>query len=195
MRADDCHDISLLYSKVEICDQPVLIAAANRYSNTTIRLFRNSDYWDLMSLPDRQAFVSKRMKLWPPLAPVTMKTSILTVLSGPMKDMTYKFSKNVFWSWNDTIGQQVSGGKGGELWMDLPPDASDGFDTMFHNDNESDPMIIAFKGDKVCHVLDTDSNCLRRSGICRLVKRVSNSLAMKRATKAKAGPTRIGRRG
>ena len=102
-----------------------------------------------MGLPDRQAFVSKKQKLSPPLGPVGAKTSIVTILSGPMKDMTYKFSKSAFWAWNDTTGQQVSGGRGGEFWMELPEDAKDGFDTMFHNGDDTNPMIIAFKGDKV----------------------------------------------
>ena len=133
---------------MEICDKPVVINAANRYTNSTVRLFRDQSFWDLMSLPDLQAFTSEKMTLSAPMAPVPPRTSIVTILEGSdeLKGRTFKFQKHFLWSW-DEDGKQESGGRGGEYWDQLP---KGGFDTMFHNGNQTKPMIIAFKDDLVC---------------------------------------------
>lgn len=140
----------------------MIISAANRYINSTVRLFRENSYWDLMGLPDETAFTSEKMTLSAPMAPVGPKTSIVTVLEGKLKGKTYKFQKQFFWSW-DEEGNQVSGGKGGEFWDQLP---EGGFDTMFHNGNSTKPMIIAFKEDLVCI---SNNNSIIRSNIYSVI--------------------------
>ena len=125
-----------------------MINAANRYMNSTVRLFRDNSCWDLIGLPDIKAFTSDKMALSAPMAPVPPKTSIVTIMEGSdkLKGKTYKFQKQFFWTW-DEEGKQERGGKGGEYWEDIP---KGGFDTMFHNSDASKPMIIAFKDDLVC---------------------------------------------
>jgi len=113
----------------------------------TVRLYKDDEYWDLSGLPDRQAFFSDHGKIWHKnMAPVKRNTTVVTTLEGPKKDKTYKFQKQFFWTW-DQNGELASGGRGGEYWDQLP---IEGFTTAFHNANQTNPMFIALKENKVC---------------------------------------------
>jgi hypothetical protein len=130
-----------------LCVDPT-ISSANRFENMTVRLYKDDQFWELGGLPDKEAFLSGNAQniYWQNMSPVKRNTTIASVSVGKKKEITYKFEKQKFWKWNQN-GKLIAGGRGGEYCDQLPVD---GFTTAFHNYDLNNPLLIAFKDDKVC---------------------------------------------
>ena len=141
-----CEFICVVWGEdsLDLCDNPV-VSAADRMHNGTVRLYRGGYYWDVMGLPDRVGTVTKAHKIEVPfLGPVSSKASIMTCLQCNRKAYLYKFESGKFWAWMPNGYPFKTTANGTPFNYN-----TEGFDAVFHNGKEDEPLMIGLKGRQV----------------------------------------------
>ncbi|XP_054157719.1 uncharacterized protein LOC128956063 [Oppia nitens] len=139
-------------SQSSLC-QSLPIYSIDRFPNRTVRLFRESDYWDLTGFPDKiQVSPSGRMTDYEFLHPVRENQRLVTVLAGHTKvvNRIYKFGGMFWWSWyeNPVNKSQMmyAATEVGFYWDELPKEH--GFAAVFHNGDTNDPILVGLEADR-----------------------------------------------
>ena len=130
-----------------ICDDRE-IHTADRLINGTVRLYRDSHYWELVGVPEPTT-VTGPYKIWyEHLAPVERSHSTFTCLVGADRGKFYRFNGDKWWRWDANGVNEVNG---------LPWDGFDGTDgkgilAAYHDGNASGigkPLMVGFGPIKV----------------------------------------------
>lgn len=128
----------------DLCTNPV-INTIDRMANGTVRVYRNTYFWDLEGFPASPVLSGPQPIGMEVIGPTNDKTKVMSATFGE-ESTVFKIEGNKFWAINSKTGKAFVGGKTGQNF----PVPIDGYLTaVFFNQNKETPFMIGIRGIKV----------------------------------------------